>query len=216
MKILENFVVMMYDRSSTADGVDNARLDMFARKQRPYEAIPPTQAALLQHVRRATYQSEKLRKQEEHLYIVAKERPVYKAMNDSCKITAKELHAFLGPNPPCSCDIVMHYSFDYAQQSGLMYFLVPRKCGIFGVCCEGIPQQVNYLIDEAHCGSKGSNTVISYLHHFFSTHGLGEKHIQLHCDNCAGQNKNRFVPGLALYGWPPRVHHMQLSHRRPH
>ncbi|KAJ8381282.1 hypothetical protein SKAU_G00020600 [Synaphobranchus kaupii] len=49
MKILENFVVMMYDRSSTADGVDNARLDMFARKQRPYEAIPPTQAALLQH-----------------------------------------------------------------------------------------------------------------------------------------------------------------------
>ncbi|KAJ8333969.1 hypothetical protein SKAU_G00412880 [Synaphobranchus kaupii] len=49
MKILENFVVMMYERSSTADGVDNARLDMFARKQRPYEAIPPTQAALLQH-----------------------------------------------------------------------------------------------------------------------------------------------------------------------
>ena len=35
MKILERFVVMMYDRSSTAEGVDDARLDMFARKQRP-------------------------------------------------------------------------------------------------------------------------------------------------------------------------------------
>ena len=45
----------------------------------------------------------------------------------------------------------IHYSFDYAQQvhlpsnlmqSGPIYFLVPRKCGIFGVCCEEIPKQV--------------------------------------------------------------------------
>ena len=48
----------------------------------------------------------------------------------------------------------VHYSFDYAQQvhlpsnpmqPGPIYFLVPRKCGIFGVCCEGIPKQVNYI-----------------------------------------------------------------------
>lgn len=55
LKILE-FVVMMYDRSSTVEDVDDARLDMCARKQRPYEAIPPTPAALLQHVKRAAYQ----------------------------------------------------------------------------------------------------------------------------------------------------------------
>ena len=54
---LEKFVVMMYDRSSTARVVDDARLDMFARKQRPYEAIPPTRAALHQYVKRATYQA---------------------------------------------------------------------------------------------------------------------------------------------------------------
>ena len=54
---LEKFVVMMYDRSNTARGVDDARLDMFARKQRPYEAIPPTRAALHQHVKLATYQA---------------------------------------------------------------------------------------------------------------------------------------------------------------
>ena len=55
MKILEKFVITMYDRSSTAAGVDAARLDMFARKQRAYEAIPPTRAALLEHVKRAAY-----------------------------------------------------------------------------------------------------------------------------------------------------------------
>ncbi len=47
---------MMY-KSSTATGVNNARLDMFARKQRPYQAIPPTRSALLQHVKSAAYQA---------------------------------------------------------------------------------------------------------------------------------------------------------------
>ena len=50
-------MVLMYDRSSTAVSVDEARLDMFARKQRSYEAIPPTRAALLQHTKRAAYQA---------------------------------------------------------------------------------------------------------------------------------------------------------------
>ena len=41
----------MYDRSSAATGVDEARLHMFARKQRPYDSIPPTQAALREHAK---------------------------------------------------------------------------------------------------------------------------------------------------------------------
>ena len=49
LEILEQFVVLLCDRSSTAVSVDEARLGMFARKQRPYEAIPPTRAGLLQH-----------------------------------------------------------------------------------------------------------------------------------------------------------------------
>ena len=57
LAVLEKFVITMYDRSSTATSVDEARLDLFARKQRPYESIPPTQAALLQHVNRAAYQA---------------------------------------------------------------------------------------------------------------------------------------------------------------
>ena len=57
LKTLEKFVVMMYDRSSTDEGVDDARLDMFARRQRPYEAIPPTRSVLNQHEMHAAYQA---------------------------------------------------------------------------------------------------------------------------------------------------------------
>ena len=43
------------------------------------------------------------------------------------------------------------------------------------------------------CLSKGSIAVISYLHYFFGNYGLGEQVASLHCDNCSGQNKNKFV-----------------------
>ena len=36
-KVLEQFVITMYDRSSEATDIDAVRLDMFARKQRSYE-----------------------------------------------------------------------------------------------------------------------------------------------------------------------------------
>ena len=42
------------------------------------------------------------------------------------------------------------------------------------MCSEALPQQVNYLIDEGMATSKGSDAVISCLHHFFAPHGLGE------------------------------------------
>lgn len=54
---LERFVVLMYDRSSGSSGVDEARLDLFARKQRSFDAIPPTYAALKEHAKRAAYQA---------------------------------------------------------------------------------------------------------------------------------------------------------------
>jgi len=54
---LEKFVVLMYDRSRAATGVDEARLDLFARNQRSYDAIPPTTAALKEHAKRAANQA---------------------------------------------------------------------------------------------------------------------------------------------------------------
>ena len=79
---------------------------------------------------------------------------------------------FVPPPPramivPASNFIMAHYSFDFAQQvhypsnplqPGPIYFLTPRKAAaIFGVCCEAIPRQVNFVIDEAS-NSKGAHS----------------------------------------------------------
>ena len=69
-----------------------------------------------------------------------------------------------------------------------MYSKTARKCAIFGVCCEGIQRQVNYLIKEASDTGKGANTVANLLHHFLGHHALGEVEMGLHVDNCSGQN----------------------------
>ena len=82
----------------------------------------------------------------------------------------------------------MHYSHDFAQQvhfpnnplqPGPAYFLTARKCQIFGVACEPLGWQVNYLIDEA-----------DVVHHFFEARAEKGKEVYLHADNCVGQNKN--------------------------
>ena len=56
-KVLEKFNITMYDRSSQATDIDAVGLDMFARKQRLYEAIPPTGVTLVQHTQQASLPS---------------------------------------------------------------------------------------------------------------------------------------------------------------
>ena len=56
MNILQKFVITLYGRSSPATGVDEVRLDLFARKQKSNDAIPPTRADMVQHTKRAAYQ----------------------------------------------------------------------------------------------------------------------------------------------------------------
>ena len=73
-----------------------------------------------------------------------------------------------------------------------------RKVYIFGVCCEGIPRQINYLIDEAMYIGKGANVVVNLLHHYLANYSLGEKHLHLHADNCVGQNKNNTLIRVSL------------------
>ena len=58
------------------------------------------------------------------------------------------------------------------------------------MCCEAIPQQVNFVIDEASDTGKGANTVVSLLDLYFSHYGFCETTTSLHADNCSGQNKN--------------------------
>ena len=56
-QILEQFVVILYDRSSAVKRVNEERLDLFAHRQKSYEMIPPTESALIEHTKRAVYQA---------------------------------------------------------------------------------------------------------------------------------------------------------------
>ena len=56
MDTLEHFVVITYGRSSPTCNVNIARLDAFDQKQTIYNASPPAQVALKQHVKQAIFQ----------------------------------------------------------------------------------------------------------------------------------------------------------------
>ncbi|XP_068756859.1 uncharacterized protein [Montipora capricornis] len=55
--VLQRFVVILYDRTSLATDVNTARRELFTKKNRALENIPPTEDALLNHSNRALYQA---------------------------------------------------------------------------------------------------------------------------------------------------------------
>ena len=57
MAALERFVVLLYDRTSDLLHVNDTRKQLFTQKSRNLENIPPTYAALKEHVKRASYQA---------------------------------------------------------------------------------------------------------------------------------------------------------------
>ena len=57
MQRIERFVVLMYSKGCGAEGVNEARYRLFTTGSRLLENIPPTQAALFQHVKRALLQA---------------------------------------------------------------------------------------------------------------------------------------------------------------
>ena len=67
------------------------------------------------------------------------------------------------------------------MQTGLIYFLTPRKCSVVRVHCEAIPRQIKFPTDEE---GKGANAMISRLYYFFDVHCLGETDVFPHADNC--------------------------------
>ena len=116
---------------------------------------------------------EAVRNQEEHLRLG--EGDFYKKCCQESKESVgrnlQEIDFTMG-REPCSYQGTVHYSYDYAQQlhypsdplqPGPIYFKTPRKCAIFGVCCEAIPRQLNFLIDENVLTGKGANSTISYV-----------------------------------------------------
>ena len=55
MLIIERFVILLYDKTSTCTDIDKARQTLFTKRTN-VKAIPPTRAALEQHVKRTVYQ----------------------------------------------------------------------------------------------------------------------------------------------------------------
>ena len=56
-KLLERFTVILYDKNCYFDSVNEARKELFCHKSKSMEKLPPTQDALLQHSKRASYQA---------------------------------------------------------------------------------------------------------------------------------------------------------------
>ena len=142
----------------------------------------------------------------EHLEVAQKERDCYLA---SIK-NSKEACAAAGEG---NIPSFTHLTFDFAQQVflpyharqvGPLYYKVPMRVQIFGIC-DSQPLQMNYLFNEKETigtnGSKshGPNSVISMLHHYLEVHGKREPKCHFHADNCVGQNKNKSV--LAYFMW---------------
>ena len=54
---LKHYTVVLYDKTSSLESVDEARRELFCQKNRTMENIPPTQDAVLQHSKRVSYQA---------------------------------------------------------------------------------------------------------------------------------------------------------------
>ena len=64
MAVIERFVVLLYDKMSTVVEVNLARKDLFSKKSRSLENIPPTRTALEQHTMHAVFQPDFIWSQE--------------------------------------------------------------------------------------------------------------------------------------------------------
>ena len=55
--VIESFVISLYSVSCTLTDVNKARQQIFAQSSRTFEYLPPTKAALEEHIKRTTHQA---------------------------------------------------------------------------------------------------------------------------------------------------------------
>eukprot|EP00117_Sycon_ciliatum_P008874 scpid69722/ scgid11396/ len=95
----------------------------------------------------------------DHTAEAQRERDFYAELTKKARKEIEDVELPVPPVVACSNSLSYpHYTFDFAQnialpqssrQEGPLFFKVPRKVQVFGVTCEGLPCQVNYMIDEA-------------------------------------------------------------------
>ena len=54
---IERFIIIVYSKTCTLINVNEARRELFTKGLRTIDNIPPTQGALLEHLKRAVYQA---------------------------------------------------------------------------------------------------------------------------------------------------------------
>ena len=85
-------------------------------------------------------------------------------------------------------------TFDYAEKVLLPLFSDTPKIDLFGVGNNSNLLQDNYALPEGHWpADKGINSLASMLLHNILQRHLDKKVLYLMADNCAGQNKNRYM-----------------------
>ncbi len=184
-------------RTDLCDLCDQLREQLI--HERKEDSLKETTEKLQAHLNRVTADRNEYRRQ----LTMAKESwdSLNKQTRTSILSGLSNHPGYRAAEPNCQ-DIDCHYSFDFAQQihypyspqqRGKEYFKSARKCMLFGVACESIPRSVLFFLDEEEFVGKGANTVISFVDTFFKYHGLGEKRVWLHADNCTGQNKNNIL-----------------------
>uniref|UniRef100_X2AAM0 non-specific serine/threonine protein kinase n=1 Tax=Capitella teleta TaxID=283909 RepID=X2AAM0_CAPTE len=141
-----------------------------------------------------------------------KEMDSYKEKVEGSRVDCeKKKITVLQPGEPCSREISMIYTFNYqmlpsiAKRQGSIFLPMQPKHGIFFVHCEGNAGQVNFLIDEAYYTKNGSNAVISCLHRFFESYGLGETRVDLYCNN-GSNKKNNYLLWYLAYNVAKKLH----------
>ncbi|EDQ92071.1 uncharacterized protein MONBRDRAFT_22871 [Monosiga brevicollis MX1] len=148
----------------------------------------------------------------------------------------RDFYHFLRSNTKEASVPYVHVTFDFAEklllprlqkQPGQMYLLNGLHVDLFGVLISNIKTQFTFPLVEGHWPmANDANVVCAMLHHTLSSERVkslpGIRNLELHADNCDGQNKNRWI--LWYLAWRVatqrndsiRLHFMVAGHTKNH
>ena len=87
-------------------------------------------------------------------------------------------------------------------------FYYTRKLWVYNFCIYDVKTKKShmYLWDES-TGGRGADEIASCITVWLRENSAGRKKLRVFCDNCAGQNKNKFIVLMALQ----QVHQQKLT-----
>ena len=143
MNHLQRFVLLLYDRTSECTRVDLCRKLLFA-KGRQIDRIPPTAAALKEHIKRAVYQAgyccsqslavhQHLQSPGEWGWVTRPDNhwtPVWTSLPEAGKVCKERIKSGCKKacRPPCKCMSVSLPCTELCNCAGTCYRKLPIRC----------------------------------------------------------------------------------------